>query len=188
MDQPATVPDARRAWFAMAAALVLAAVAGWFFVGGGAERFRPRVSDLDGAADVGRPAPEFSADSVRGGPVRLADFRNQVVLLNFWATWCVPCRSEMPEIENTYRANHERGFEVLAVNVQEGEAQIQPFLSELNLAFTALLDRDAGVARLYRARALPSSFLIDRQGVVQYVRVGPLTQDGLTTELKRLGF
>ena len=188
MEGQAAVPDPRRAWLAMAAALALAAAAGWFFVGGGIDRLRSRVTSLDTTGDVGQLAPEFSTDSVGGGPLRLADYRNQVVLLNFWATWCVPCRAEMPEIESTYQSYRERGFQVLAVNVQESETQIKPFLNELNLTFPALLDRDASIARLYRARALPSSFLIDRQGVVQYVRVGPLTRDGLSAELHKLGF
>jgi peroxiredoxin len=92
----------------------------------------------------------------------------------------------MPEIERAYRAYQTRGFEVLAIDVQEGPEDVQAFMSELQLSFPALLDRDGAVSRLYLARGLPSSFLIDREGVVRYVKVGPLTTSILDEQLEKL--
>jgi peroxiredoxin len=185
MEQTTLRSDAR-ARRALLAAVGLAAVAGWLVVGGGIERLRPRSSSPSGPAEVGQSAPDFSLESAAGGQSRLSDHRGQVVLLNFWATWCVPCRAEMPEIESTYLAHRERGLRVLAINVQEDRAEVQAFFDELGLSFPALLDRDASVARLYLARALPSSFLVDRHGQVRYVRVGPLTGPTLEEQLAKL--
>ncbi len=161
-------------------------IAGWLFSGGGLERLWPRPSGPPLPGDVGQPAPGFSLETADGGQIRLDDLRGKVVLLNFWATWCVPCRTEMPEIERAYQTYQPRGFEVLAIDVQEGPAEVQAFMSELELSFPALLDRDAAVSRLYLARALPSSFLIDREGVVRYVKVGPLTTSILDQEIPKL--
>jgi peroxiredoxin len=185
MDQTTLRSDAR-ARRALLAAVGLAAVAAWLVIGGGIERLRPRPSSPSGPAEVGQGAPDFSLENAAGGQSQLSDYRGQVVLLNFWATWCVPCRAEMPEIESTYLAHRERGFRVLAINVQENEAEVRAFFDELGLSFPALLDREASVARLYLARALPSSFLVDRQGVVRYVRVGPLTGPTLEEQVAKL--
>ena len=187
MEQSTIQADPRRAWLALSTAIGLAVIAAWLVLGGGIDRFRPREGLPAGPGDLGQPAPDFALERPAGGQIRLADYRGQVVLLNFWATWCVPCRSEMPEIEATYRAYRERGFQVLAVNVQESPADVQPFIAELGLSFPAVLDRDTAVSRLYRARALPSSFLVDRDGTVQYVRVGPLTTATLEEQLHKLG-
>jgi peroxiredoxin len=187
MERSRIQADARRARMALAAAVCLAVVAGWLVVGGGIERLRPRPSGQAGSVEVGQPAPDFCLQSAAGNRECLGDYRGQIVLLNFWATWCVPCRAEMPEIENTYRAHRERGFQVLAINVQEAEAEVRPFVGELGLTFPALMDRDTAVARAYLARALPSSFLVDRRGVVQFVRVGPLTGTMLEEQLRKSG-
>ena len=187
MEQSTIQADPRRAWLALSTAIGLAVIAAWLVLGGGIDRFRPRDGLPAGPGDVGQPAPDFALERPAGGQIRLADYRGQVVLLNFWATWCVPCRSEMPGIEATYRAYRERGFQVLAVNVQESPADVQPFIAELGLSFPAVLDRDAAVSRLYRARALPSSFLVDRDGTVRHVQIGPLTSATLEDDLKKLG-
>jgi peroxiredoxin len=93
----------------------------------------------------------------------------------------------MPELEQTYQAHHQRGFEVLAINVQETAAEVQPFLKELGLSFPAPLDQDGAVARRYLARGLPSSYLIDREGVIRFVRTGPVTRAQLEEQLARAG-
>src|SRR5919197_6235623 len=179
MDDSTTAADPRRAQLALVAAILLAMVAGWLFLGGGLERLLYRPANPTSQADVGQLAPDFTLETASGGTIRLSDLRGKVVLLNFWATWCEPCRVEMPEIEGTYRAHQAGGFEVVAVNLQESADEVRPFMKELGLTFPAALDRDGAVSRLYRARALPSSLLVDRQGPVQYVRVGTLTKQGL---------
>jgi cytochrome c biogenesis protein CcmG, thiol:disulfide interchange protein DsbE len=178
--------DRSRPWLALAAAVLVALLAGWLLLGGGLQQLL-RTFVPPPAGEVGQPAPDFTLERPDQASLRLADYRGSVVLLNFWATWCTPCRAEMPEIEQVYQANRARGFQVLAVNLQEGAAEVQPFMSELGLSFPALLDRDGTVSRLYRARALPSSFLIDRSGTVQYIRIGTLTRSALEEQLQKAG-
>lgn len=101
-----------------------------------------------------------------GNTIRLQDFRGKVVFLNFWATWCVPCRLEMPAMERLYREFKAKGFVVLTVNVQEGPRAVQAFIGELKLTFPVLVDRKGEAAIAYAVRGLPASYLIDRNQVI----------------------
>ena len=175
-----------RYWLTLFAALAMAGLGAWLFLGGGLRQVAQSAVPAQ-SGEVGQLAPEFSLERPDGTWAKLAEFRGSVVLINFWATWCAPCRAEMPEIEQVYQRNRERGFEVLAVNLQESADEVRPFMTELGLSCPALLDRDGGTSRLYRARAIPSSFVIDRQGTVQYVRIGTLTRDSLEDELRKAG-
>jgi peroxiredoxin len=138
---------------------------------------------------VGRAAPDFTAPDVRGRPVRLADFRgNRAILLNFWATWCVPCRLEMPTMEQVYRDYKGRGLEILAVSIDVGNppvvaATVVQFMEELKLTFPALLDPEMEVARRYRVFGIPVSFLIDREGIIRGREPG--FRDWTTAESRR---
>ena len=118
-------------------------------------------------------APTFVLPGPSGVPLRLADFRGRVVLLNFWATWCPPCIAEMPSMERLHQSLQERGLVVLAVSVDtEGVAKVTPFLQRLGLTFSVALDPHGAVSRKYGAADLPSSFLIDRQGRVVAAATG----------------
>lgn len=135
-----------------------------------------------GAADVqpavGHHAPDFTLRDPRGKAVQLSRVQaDKAVLLNFWATWCPPCREEMPTMERAYRDYKVRGLEILAVSIDAGReasvaARVKLFMAELGLTFPTLLDLDAEVARAYRLRGLPTTFLIDRKGVIRAVEVG----------------
>jgi len=176
----------RRYWLTLLTAVLLAGIGAWLFLAGGLRQLAQSAVPAQ-MGEVGQPAPEFVLERPDGTVTHLADYRGSVVLLNFWATWCAPCRAEMPEIEQIYQRNRERGFEVFAINLQESPTEVQTFMADLGLSFPALLDRDGGTSRAYRARALPSSFLIDRKGTVQYVRIGTLTHDTLEEELRKVG-
>lgn len=106
---------------------------------------------------------EFVLPDLRGDPVRLKDFRGKVVFVNFWATWCVPCREEMPSMERLHRQYGGRGLVMLAVNYREGRKEVQAFMDELKLTFPVLLD-DGTVTTRYGVFALPATYLVDRQG------------------------
>jgi peroxiredoxin len=137
---------------------------------------------------LGNYAPPFETTSDTGVPVRLADLRGQVVLLNFWATWCGPCRVEMPEFESLYNQHKDEGFTVLAINNAETAAQIQSFRQELGLNFPMLLDETGEIQRLYNIDGYPRTFLLDRNGIIIARQWGPLTveqiQELVTSALK----
>ena len=131
-----------------------------------------------GAADLkpwsGGPTPGLELRELDGRVHRLADYRGRVVLVNFWATWCVPCRDEMPSIQRLKEKLAGRPFEVLAVNLDEPEARVRKFLSQMKVDFTVLLDPEKKVARAWDARILPASFVIGPDGGIRYSLVGEL--------------
>jgi len=132
-----------------------------------------------GPAAVGRPAPDFALPTAKGQTVRLSDYRGQVVLVNLWATWCPPCRMELPELVAAFNRYRDRGFTILAVNQGEGRDEVQAFAGEYGMAFPVLLDPEGRVLSLYPTRGIPASFLIDRQGVVRQIVIGALDGDQL---------
>ena len=125
----------------------------------------------------GSRAPEFSLPSLDGGAVSLAGLRGRVVLVNFWATWCEPCKEEMPAMERLYQAWREGGFELLAISVGEAPEPVREFRDALGLSFPVLLDADKSVSRRYQTFRFPESYLIDRDGVVVERYVGPRQWD-----------
>lgn len=119
-------------------------------------------------------APDFALITLEGKTVRLSEFRGQkVVLINFWATWCPPCRLEMPTMQQIYSEYKAKGFEILAVNIEPDAKQaISDFVKELRLTFPILLDPDMKVTRKFRVIGLPVSVLIDRQGIIRAKMIG----------------
>lgn len=145
----------------LVAALVGAAGGLAFFA---ADRFAPA------AAEVGAPAPDFEARALEDGSLRrLSDYRGQVVLLNVWATWCIPCRREMPSIEKLYREYSPRGLRVVAVSVDDPSAEesVRQFVEELGLSFEILHDPTGKIVQSYQMIGIPQSFLIDRRGIIR---------------------
>lgn len=124
-----------------------------------------------------RPAPELNLPRLDGGSVNLGDLRGRVVLVNFWAVWCPPCRKEMPSMERLSRLMVERPFTVLAVNAGETPVQIRPFLAEVPLTFPILLDQDGARMKAWRVFVLPTSFLVDKQGQIRYSLSGHIEWD-----------
>ena len=110
-------------------------------------------------------APDFTLEDLTGRRLGPRDFMGKVAFLNFWATWCVPCRQEMPTMEKLHRELKKQGLEVVAINFREAKKEVRGFASELGLTFTVLLDKEGKVSEEYGAWALPLSYFIDRQGV-----------------------
>ncbi|HEY4718612.1 MAG TPA: redoxin domain-containing protein [Anaerolineales bacterium] len=136
------------------------------------------------APEVGALAPDFALQTLQGDRASLSVLRGQVVLVNFWATWCGPCRLEMPAIQASY--NH-GGFAVLAVDFNEPAQQVQTFVDELGLSFPILLDPGGSVQELYRVRAYPTSFFVDAAGVIQIMHIGEMSADTLEAYLIQMG-
>ena len=123
---------------------------------------------------IGGPAPEVSLKDLQGQDVSLSDFRGKVVLLNFWATWCKPCKEEMPAIQASYDKLGDKGFVVLAINELEDTERVADYIRKYNHTFPVLMDRKNQVANKYGVVGLPASFLIDPQGIVRERIVGSL--------------
>lgn len=129
----------------------------------------PAASDLFDRLSIERPekairAPDFTLEDLSGKRLSLKDLRGRVVFLNFWATWCVPCRQEMPFMEALHRQFKERGLDVVAVNFREDRKAAKEFFADLGLTFTGLLDPDGSVSNEYGAWSLPLTYVIDRDG------------------------
>ncbi len=163
-----------------AGAVILLAVVGGALFGWGP--WRSSSGERAGIAGVGQAAPDFTLTLLGGGSARLSEQRGRVVLLNFWATWCIPCRTEMPEIQQLARDFEGKPFAVWTINLQEDAATIEPFRREIGLRLPVLLDDEGEVTRRYGVRGLPASFLVDRQGIVRQQRLGQLAAgDAQTT-------
>lgn len=118
---------------------------------------------------LGEPAPNFQLRDLQGRLVALSDLRGKVVMVNFWATWCGPCRVEMPAMEQLYRTFSRKDFEILAVSTDaEGVSVTKPFQQENRFTFPILHDADYRVGLTYGARSLPMTFMVDRQGIVRH--------------------
>lgn len=125
-------------------------------------------------------AADFILKDLSGKSVRFSDFGGKVVLLNFWATWCLPCRVEMPAMERLYQAYRNDGFVVVAVSVDRSPpVEVEAFVKELGLSFPVLHDRDERVSRLYSVPGVPASYLIDARGRILYRALGEYDWVGL---------
>ena len=140
------------------------------------------------APEIGAQAPDFALRDLRGNEVCLSEYRGRKVLLTFWATWCGPCRLEMPAFEDRYQELKDDNFIVLGVNYDEPVEDVRTFRDELGLSFPLLLDPGGSVQRLYRIRGYPSSIFVDPQGVVRVVHIGLITEGQLRDYLVELGY
>jgi len=149
-----------------------------------------RSADAPVGFQVGMRAPDFALPDVRTGKtVRLSDFQGKPVLINFWATWCPPCRQEMPELEAAYKRHADQGFTVIAVDVRIDEElpTVRAFIDELGLTFPVVRDVNGEVeVDLYNVLGYPTSVFVDRNGIIRYVHRGPLTREFLERKLKEI--
>ncbi len=142
---------------------------------------------LQTAPREGFLAPDFTLQDLNGQTYTLSDLRGQAVLLNFWATWCPPCRAEMPAIAQVYEDYRGQGFLVLAVTADDTRADAAAFAAEYGLPFPILTDSSATAARAYRITSLPTSFFITPQGIIQKVVIGgPMSEAGIRANVEGL--
>lgn len=203
-------PQNRRAWSGALRSLVLPAVIVATIVGalmwierrdggGGSGDGRYGIVELPPAlnttgrspsSDVGRAAPDFLLQTADGGELRLSDLRGKPVLVNFWASWCAPCRKEMPEIVRAYKEHRDDGLEVVAIDLQENADVVREFADEYGMEFHVAIDRTGQVATAWRiggpVEGIPSSYFIDSNGVVRGRYFGPMTEEELASQLKAI--
>lgn len=133
-------------------------------------------SNPDGLLEVGDKALNFTLPDLEGTPVSLADYQGQPVIVNFWATWCAPCRIEMPELQAIYETYQDQGLVILALNQDEpADVAKAYFIDEMGLTFTPLLDENSAISTAYGNFGLPTTFFIDADGTVAIVHRGPMT-------------
>ncbi len=133
-------------------------------------------------------APDFTLRTMSGPNVRLAEQRGRVVMVNFWATWCGPCRQEMPQLDRLYQKYKSSGFVLLGVNVDDDTRKAAEVAGKLGVSFPVLLDTDKAVSKLYELSTMPSTVIIDRDGMVRYVHRGYLTgyEDNYDKQIREL--
>lgn len=167
--------------------LVLISGASWIVVS--MDKTGASTSGNIPAPQAGFAAPNFTLNTPDGTSFTLADLRGSAVLVNLWATWCPPCRAEMPAIEKMYQEYKEQGFVVLAVNMtyQDDPFAVVPFVQEYGLTFPILLEETGDVASAYQLRSLPSSYFINRDGVITEVVIGgPMSEALLRTRIEEI--
>lgn len=128
---------------------------------------------------AGAQVPDFTATTLSGETVRLSEYKGQVVMLNFWATWCPPCKAEMPTIQAAYQQYGEQGFTVLAINNREQSSQIQPFANALALTFPIVLDTDSTLQDTFAIKGYPTSLFISDASEIYATHTGMLTPQQL---------
>ncbi|HHB91227.1 MAG TPA: redoxin domain-containing protein [Anaerolineae bacterium] len=195
--------DARQLFIGLVVAgVVLILIAGVLWVQNGARGAAPAdtsqipdglaIATLAGVKNrgtqpaEGHNAPNFAFRYPDGSTYTLADFQGQAVIVNFWATWCPPCRREMPGLVKAYEAYKEEGLMILEVDVADPPEAVAQFVQEYNMTMPVILDQREEVTRLYRTNSFPTSFFIDREGVIQLRWVGYLPEDQLALNLKRI--
>ena len=154
-----------------------------------ADKTGTSTAGLIPAPQQGFLAPDFELNTITGETIKLSDLRGQAVLVNLWATWCPPCRAEMPAIDTIYNEYKDDGLVVLSVNMtyQDTRSNIEPFVNEYNLTFPILLDETGNVGSAYQLRSLPSSFFISRDGIIQEVVIGgPMAEALLRTRVEQI--
>lgn len=134
---------------------------------------------------VGRRAPEIALPSIEGGQLSLSALLGKPVVVNFFATWCVPCRKELPAFQEKAGQYADRGLSFLLVDMQEDPDDVATFLGDLGVTLPAVVDASGEVVKTYRVRALPTTFFVDRAGVVRFAQLGQLDpralDDGIST-------
>ncbi len=136
--------------------------------------------------EVGRPAPAFSVPLFDGGDVTLADLRGKPAVVNFWASWCIPCVDEAPELEKTWQAYKDRGVAFLGIDYVDTEPKAREFMQKHGITYPNGPDLGSRISYEYRIKGVPETFVIDKEGIVRFVKIGPTTADELRSVLEPL--
>lgn len=135
---------------------------------------------------LGAVAPDFILANAKEEAVSLSQFQGRPVVINFWATWCLPCRREMPAFQHAFETYQDDGLIILAVNFEEKSDLVRPFIEEFGLTFEIVYDTQAKVSQLYQVTGLPRTIFVDRQGVIQHIQIGEVEETLLTEIIEKI--
>ncbi|MBI5682700.1 MAG: TlpA family protein disulfide reductase [Deltaproteobacteria bacterium] len=136
--------------------------------------------------DIGSPAPDFSLKLFNGKEIKLSDFKGSPVVLNFWASWCGPCRKEAPELESAYKKYKDKGVVFLGIAVQDKKEKSLGYIKEFGITFLNGADDTGKIAEDYKIYGIPKTFVIDKQGKITFDRMGGITEDELSKEIEKV--
>lgn len=145
--------------------------------GGDSEELDRLFRDMGVINSVNALPVEIGLNDLNGRPVSLSDFRGKIVFLNFWTSWCFDCRIEMPHMERLHQRFKDKDFAIVTINLQEAASQVKQFFNKFKLTFTALLDSDGKVGAHFRITSIPTSFILDREGIIIGKVTGPRKWD-----------
>ena len=170
---------------AVTALLVIAAV--WML---GGRTAQPRLPPI---AETNRPAPEFALPDLNGTTVRLSDYKGKIVMVNFWGTWCVPCKEETPALQRVHQKLRNQGLVIIGVDLRnqerkgaEGDADVRAFTNQYGVTYPIALDVAGDIARAFRIYPIPTSFFIDQTGTIRYIAVSKVTEVDVEAIFTRL--
>jgi len=159
----------------------------WALAGRDAQPWLPPVGE------VTKPAPEFALPGLDGSNVRLSDYRGKIVLVNFWGTWCEPCKDETPALQAAYTKLRDRGLVIIGVDLRNqeraganGDTDVRNFTERYGLTYPIALDVAGETARAFQIYPIPTSYFIDQNGTIRYVRISTLTTDEVEALFERL--
>ena len=158
----------------------------WFFDrpnAAGVQAITLSASPTGPAPRLEREAPDFSVRTLGGEDVRLSDFRGRPVWINFWATWCPPCRAEAPDIQEVYEAHESEGLVVLAISIGESTNTVADYIKRTGMTVTVGIDEGTNVAAQYRIVGIPTHFFIDREGVLREWRIGSMSKKTMESKV-----
>ena len=158
----------------------------WFFDrpnAAGVQAITLSASPTGPAPRLEREAPDFSVRTLGGEDVKLSDFRGRPVWINFWATWCPPCRAEAPDIQEVYEAHESEGLVVLAISIGESTNTVADYIKRTGMTVTVGIDEGTNVAAQYRIVGIPTHFFIDREGVLREWRIGSMSKKTMESKV-----
>ncbi|HEY9089188.1 MAG TPA: TlpA disulfide reductase family protein [Anaerolineaceae bacterium] len=176
----------RREIFLLAAGLALGTLIGLAYIFTSDRVAQRKASTEARQVGVGYPAPDFTLEGLDGKPATLADFRGKALVLNFWATWCTPCKAEMPML-NEYAGRYADELVVVGLNYGESKEFAQGFVTENGITFPILLDPSSSTGADYMIRGFPTTYFIDSEGVLRSLHIGQLSQALLDEYLQTIG-
>lgn len=138
------------------------------------------------APSIGSEAPDFSLSDLSGQNVSLNDLKGKAVLINFWATWCYPCREEMDDLQAIYNKYKDKGVVILGVNVREGKGIVTEFANRFNITYPILLDEDGKVSDAYNVFGIPSTLFIDKDGIIRDTVMGQMDEEMIAEKVNKL--